>query len=52
MTREKRESGHRPSGYPHFQTENTHKIANGKADINCGHQAAITRITVTVHLTG
>jgi hypothetical protein len=42
MTREKRGSGPRPSGYPHSRTENTHKIANGKAAINRGHPAVLT----------
>src|SRR5258707_14629688 len=41
MTPEKRGSGPRPSGYPHSRTENTHKIANGKAAINRGHPAVL-----------
>src|SRR6266849_7955323 len=37
MTREKRESGPQPFGYPHSRAENTRKIANRKATINRRH---------------
>src|SRR6266851_9691452 len=42
MTREKRESGPQPSGYPHSRTENPRKIANRKATINRRHPAVLT----------
>src|SRR5260221_10064591 len=37
----RQEPAPRPSGYPHSRTENTHKIANGKAAINRGHPAVL-----------